>query len=37
VVGDGRIEILSGLQDGQRVVVAPPPTLRHGGRVREAA
>ena len=36
-VGDGRIEIFSGLQDGQRVVVAPPPTLRHGGRVREAA
>lgn len=35
--GDGRIEILSGLQDGQRVVVDPPPTLRHGGRVQEAA
>ncbi|MEE4607297.1 MAG: efflux RND transporter periplasmic adaptor subunit [Desulfobacteraceae bacterium] len=35
--GDGRIEILSGLQDGQRIVVDPPATLHHGGRVQEAA
>lgn len=34
---EGRIEILSGLQDGQRVVANPPATLQHGHRVREAA
>lgn len=34
---DGRIEILSGLSDGQRFVTAPPPELTHGRRIEEAA
>jgi RND family efflux transporter MFP subunit len=34
---DGRIEILSGLEDGQRIVVDPPVALHHGRKVREAA
>jgi RND family efflux transporter MFP subunit len=37
VARDGRIEILSGLQDGQRVVVDPPSALHHGRHVQEAS
>jgi hypothetical protein len=34
---DGRIEILSGIGGGERFVVAPPPDLHHGRRVKEAS
>jgi len=35
--GDGDLEILTGLQDGDTVVVAPPVTLADGSRVELAA
>jgi membrane fusion protein (multidrug efflux system) len=33
---DGRVEILSGLHSGERLVLAPPPTLRDGQPVTAA-
>lgn len=34
VAGSERTEIVSGLTEGERVVLAPPPSLREGRRVR---